>query len=45
VIARFFYPGNKYEPKGFILTAVLVAHCRNANRGFAVCARHNPRTL
>jgi len=23
VIARFFHPGNKYEPKGFILTAVL----------------------
>jgi uncharacterized membrane protein YeaQ/YmgE (transglycosylase-associated protein family) len=23
VIARFFHPGNKYEPKGFILTTVL----------------------
>ena len=23
LIARFFYPGNKYEPKGFILTTVL----------------------
>ena len=23
VIARFFHPGNKFEPKGFILTAVL----------------------
>ena len=23
VIARFFHPGNKYEPKGFILTVVL----------------------
>ena len=23
VIARFFHPGNKYEPKGFILLAVL----------------------
>ena len=23
LIARFFHPGNKYEPKGFILTAVL----------------------
>lgn len=23
VIARFFHPGNKYEPTGFILTTVL----------------------
>jgi uncharacterized membrane protein YeaQ/YmgE (transglycosylase-associated protein family) len=23
VIARFFHPGNKYEPKGFILTTAL----------------------
>jgi uncharacterized membrane protein YeaQ/YmgE (transglycosylase-associated protein family) len=23
VIARFFHPGNKYEPKGFILTTLL----------------------
>jgi len=23
LIARFFHPGNKYEPKGFILTTVL----------------------
>ena len=23
VIAKFLYPGNKYEPTGFILTAVL----------------------
>jgi uncharacterized membrane protein YeaQ/YmgE (transglycosylase-associated protein family) len=23
VVARFFHPGNKYEPKGFILTTVL----------------------
>ena len=23
VIARFFHPGNNYEPKGFILTTVL----------------------
>ena len=23
VIAKFFYPGNKYEPAGFILTTVL----------------------
>lgn len=23
LIARFFHPGSKYEPKGFILTAVL----------------------
>ena len=23
VIARFLYPGNKYEPTGFILTTVL----------------------
>ena len=23
VIAKFVYPGNKYEPKGFILTTVL----------------------
>ena len=23
VIARFFHAGNKYEPKGFILTTVL----------------------
>ena len=23
VIARFFHPGNKYEPKGFIFTAAL----------------------
>jgi uncharacterized membrane protein YeaQ/YmgE (transglycosylase-associated protein family) len=23
LIARFFHPGNKYEPTGFILTAVL----------------------
>jgi uncharacterized membrane protein YeaQ/YmgE (transglycosylase-associated protein family) len=23
VIAKFFYPGNKYEPKGFIYTTVL----------------------
>ena len=23
VIARFFHPGNKYEPKGFILTTIL----------------------
>jgi len=23
VIARFFHPGNKYEPKGFIFTTVL----------------------
>ena len=23
VIARFLHPGNKYEPKGFILTTVL----------------------
>lgn len=22
-IARFFHPGNKYEPKGFIFTTVL----------------------
>jgi len=23
LIARWFHPGNKYEPKGFILTVVL----------------------
>ena len=23
LIARFFHPGNKYEPKGFILTTLL----------------------
>ena len=23
LIARFFHPGNKFEPKGFILTALL----------------------
>ena len=23
VIARFFHPGNKYEPKGFMLTTLL----------------------
>ena len=23
MIAKFIYPGNKYEPKGFILTTVL----------------------
>ena len=23
VIAKFIYPGNKYEPRGFILTTVL----------------------
>jgi uncharacterized membrane protein YeaQ/YmgE (transglycosylase-associated protein family) len=23
VIARFFHPGNRYEPKGFILTTLL----------------------
>jgi uncharacterized membrane protein YeaQ/YmgE (transglycosylase-associated protein family) len=23
VIARFFHPGNKYEPKGFIFTTLL----------------------
>ncbi len=23
VIAKFLYPGNKYEPTGFILTTVL----------------------
>ena len=23
LIARFFHPGNKYEPKGFILTTAL----------------------
>ena len=23
LIARWFHPGNKYEPKGFILTTVL----------------------
>ena len=23
VIARFFHPGNKYEPRGFILTTLL----------------------
>ena len=23
VIARFFHPGNKYEPKGFIFTTAL----------------------
>ena len=23
VVARFFHPGNKYEPKGFILTTAL----------------------
>jgi uncharacterized membrane protein YeaQ/YmgE (transglycosylase-associated protein family) len=23
MIARFFHPGNKYEPKGFIFTTVL----------------------
>ena len=23
VIAKFIYPGNKYEPKGFILTTIL----------------------
>jgi len=23
VIARFFHPGNKFEPKGFILTTLL----------------------
>jgi len=23
VIARFFHPGNKYEPKGFIYTTLL----------------------
>jgi uncharacterized membrane protein YeaQ/YmgE (transglycosylase-associated protein family) len=24
VIAKFLYPGNKYEPTGFILTTVLI---------------------
>jgi uncharacterized membrane protein YeaQ/YmgE (transglycosylase-associated protein family) len=23
LLARFFHPGNKFEPKGFILTALL----------------------